>query len=59
MPQLWSAERAAGHIINRLPQRPLEIAFPGLFTWVLRLLGALPAGLRMRLGQRLARKAEG
>ncbi|MCX2887994.1 short-chain dehydrogenase [Pseudomonas sp. LB-090624] len=55
MPQMWSAERAARHIVRRLPRRPLEINFPGLFTWCLRLLGALPARLRLALGQRLAR----
>ncbi|WP_409315304.1 SDR family NAD(P)-dependent oxidoreductase [Pseudomonas putida] len=55
MPQLWSAQRAARHIAKRLPRRPLEINFPGLFTLVLRLLGALPARLRLALGQRLAR----
>jgi len=55
MPQLWTAQRAAWHIATRLPRRPLEINFPGLFTLVLRLLGALPARLRLALGQRLAR----
>ncbi|MFJ4345429.1 SDR family NAD(P)-dependent oxidoreductase [Pseudomonas sp. NPDC089401] len=55
MPQLWSAERAANHIIARLPRRPLEITFPATFTLVLRLLGALPARWRLKLGQRLAR----
>ena len=59
MPQLWSVERAAGHIIARLPRRPLEIAFPATFTLVLRLLGALPAGLRLRLGRHLARPSQG
>ena len=55
MPQRWSAERAAGHIVARLAKRPLEINFPGAFTWVLRLLGALPVRWRLQLGQRLAR----
>ncbi|MDD2105646.1 MULTISPECIES: SDR family NAD(P)-dependent oxidoreductase [Pseudomonas] len=55
MPQLWSAQRAASHIAKRLPERPLEINFPLLFTLVLRLLGALPARLRLALGQHLAR----
>jgi len=55
MPQIWTARRAAEHIAKRLPQRPLEINFPSLFTWVLRLLGALPARLRLALGWRLAR----
>ncbi|MBC3480924.1 SDR family NAD(P)-dependent oxidoreductase [Pseudomonas sp. SWRI59] len=55
MPQLWPAQRAAQHIARRLQRRPLEINFPGFFTWALRLLGALPARLRLALGQRLAR----
>ncbi|QXH44544.1 SDR family NAD(P)-dependent oxidoreductase [Pseudomonas xanthosomatis] len=56
MPQLWSAQRAAEHIARRLPRRPLEITFPGLFTFVLRLLGAMPARLRLALGKRMARQ---
>lgn len=55
MPQLWSAQRAARHIARRLPRRPLEINFPGLFTVTLRLLGALPVRLRLTLGRHLAR----
>ncbi|MBA6059494.1 SDR family NAD(P)-dependent oxidoreductase [Pseudomonas juntendi] len=55
MPQLWSAERAAQHIAKRLSRRPLEINFPSLFTWGLRVLGALPPRLRLALGLRLAR----
>ncbi|MDR2317480.1 MAG: SDR family NAD(P)-dependent oxidoreductase [Pseudomonas sp.] len=59
MPQLWRVERAADHIITRLPRRPLEIVFPATFTLVLRLLGALPARLRFRLGRHLARPSQG
>ncbi|MEX5360533.1 SDR family NAD(P)-dependent oxidoreductase [Pseudomonas guariconensis] len=55
MPQLWSAERAARHIVRHLHRRPLEINFPGLFTWVLRVLGRLPPRARLALGRRLAR----
>lgn len=55
MPHIWTAQRAAEHIAKRLPRRPLEINFPGLFTLVLRLLGALPTHLRLAIGQRLAR----
>ncbi|MBK4993298.1 SDR family NAD(P)-dependent oxidoreductase [Pseudomonas sp. S37] len=58
MPQLWSAERAADHIVARLPRRPLEIAFPATFTLVLRLLGAMPARWRLKLGRRLARQPQ-
>ncbi|MGJ7546848.1 SDR family NAD(P)-dependent oxidoreductase [Pseudomonas alloputida] len=59
MPQLWSAERAAKYIAARLPRRPLEITFPASFTLLLRLLGALPARWRLKLGQRLARQPQG
>ncbi|MFK3818967.1 SDR family NAD(P)-dependent oxidoreductase [Pseudomonas sp. NPDC089407] len=55
MPQLWTAQRAAAYIARRLPGRPLEINFPGLFIFALRLLGALPVRLRLALGKRLAR----
>lgn len=55
MPQLWTAQRAAQYIAKRMPGQPLEINFPVVFTWVLRLLGALPIRLRLALGQRLAR----
>ena len=58
MPQLWSAERAADHIVARLPRRPLEITFPATFTLVLRLLGAMPARWRLKLGRRLARQPQ-
>lgn len=58
MPQMWSAERAAAHIIARLPRRPLEINFPAAFTLGLRLLGALPVRWRLMLGQRLARASK-
>ncbi|HDS1736508.1 MULTISPECIES: SDR family NAD(P)-dependent oxidoreductase [Pseudomonas] len=56
MPQLWTAQRAAMHIASRLPRRPLEINFPGPFILVLRLLGLLPARVRLALGRRLQRK---
>ncbi|WP_434700495.1 SDR family NAD(P)-dependent oxidoreductase [Pseudomonas sp. D1-1] len=57
MPMRWPAERAARHIARRLPARPLEIAFPGLFIVIMRLLGHLPARWRLALGRRLARKS--
>jgi NAD(P)-dependent dehydrogenase (short-subunit alcohol dehydrogenase family) len=58
MPMRWSAERAAGHIARRLPRRPLDITFPWFFTFVLRLLGHLPARWRLALGRRLARPSQ-
>ncbi|BAP41520.1 short-chain dehydrogenase/reductase SDR [Pseudomonas sp. StFLB209] len=59
MPMRWSVEKAARHIAQRLqrPRRPLEIAFPWLFIFSLRLLGLLPARLRLMLGKRMARPA--
>lgn len=55
MPMRWSAQQAAGHIVKHLPARPLDISFPWFFTFVLRLLGQLPASWRLALGRRLAR----
>lgn len=55
MPMRWSAERAARHILRRLPARPLEIAFPGPFIAGLLLLAHLPGRLRLALGKSLAR----
>lgn len=59
MPMRWSVEKAARHIAQRLhrPRRPLEIAFPWLFIFSLRLLGLLPARVRLALGKRMARPA--
>ncbi|MEX6501737.1 SDR family NAD(P)-dependent oxidoreductase [Pseudomonas zhanjiangensis] len=55
MPMRWPVQRAARHIVERLPRRPLEISFPGPFITTLRLLARLPGRLRLALGKRLAR----
>lgn len=57
MPLRWSAEKAAAHIAARLPKRPYEIAFPGPFIALLRLLGHLPNSLQLAIGKRMARSA--
>jgi NAD(P)-dependent dehydrogenase (short-subunit alcohol dehydrogenase family) len=57
MPLRWSAEKAAAHIAARLHKRPYEIAFPGPFIALLRLLGHLPNGLQLAIGKRMARSA--
>jgi NAD(P)-dependent dehydrogenase (short-subunit alcohol dehydrogenase family) len=57
MPMSWSAERAARHIHQRLPRRPLEIAFPAGFIFGLKLLSWLPGRLQLAVGRRLARNA--
>jgi NAD(P)-dependent dehydrogenase (short-subunit alcohol dehydrogenase family) len=59
MPMRWSVEKAAGYIAKRLqqPRRTMEIAFPGPFILVLRLLALLPTRLQLALGKRLARSS--
>jgi NAD(P)-dependent dehydrogenase (short-subunit alcohol dehydrogenase family) len=55
MPMRWSAEKAAAYIAKRLDKRPHEIAFPGPFIAILKLLASLPTGLQLALGKRMAR----
>jgi len=57
MPMRWPVDRAARHIAERLDRRPFEIAFPGPFVALLRLLAHLPKRLQLALGRRLARTA--
>ncbi len=59
MPMRWPVDKAARHIVARLPKRPLEIAFPGSFIAALHVLGWLPQGLQLALGKRLARTSQG
>lgn len=56
MPMRISATEAADTIVRELTHRPWEIHFPRRFTWMLKLLGALPASLRHRLSCRLAQQ---
>lgn len=44
-PFMWSAEKAARHIRNRLAQRRVEIAFPLSLAVGMKLLRVLPAAL--------------
>ncbi|WXL24388.1 SDR family NAD(P)-dependent oxidoreductase [Ectopseudomonas mendocina] len=55
MPMRWPVEKAARHIVKRLPKRPLEIAFPTPFIAALRLLALLPQRLQLHLGKQLSR----
>lgn len=55
MPGKISAEKAADIIVRGLHKRKAEIRFPYLFTLVLRLLGALPNSLRLRVTSSMAR----
>jgi NAD(P)-dependent dehydrogenase (short-subunit alcohol dehydrogenase family) len=58
MPMRWPVAKAARHIAERLEQRPYEIAFPGPFIAILRLLAHLPKRLQVAIGTRMARTAE-
>ncbi|BCQ64740.1 short-subunit dehydrogenase [Pseudomonas protegens] len=58
MPMRWTAEQAARHIHRHLGRRPLEIAFPGLFIFGLKLLAWLPGRLQLGIARRLARSGE-
>ncbi|MFP3517656.1 SDR family NAD(P)-dependent oxidoreductase [Pseudomonas sp. SIMBA_077] len=58
MPMRWPVSKAAVYITSRLDKRPLEIAFPGPFIAILRLLAALPQRLQLLLGKRMARPAK-
>lgn len=55
MPGKIDAESAADIIIRGLKKRRLEIRFPFLFTLILRLTGALPARLRLKITSAMAR----
>lgn len=58
MPMLISPEQAAGAIIQGLQKRPWQIAFPKRFTFLLSLLGHLPAPLRHRVTSAMSRTRE-
>ncbi|WP_273823971.1 MULTISPECIES: SDR family NAD(P)-dependent oxidoreductase [Pseudomonas] len=58
MPLSWPADKAAEHICERLPRRPLEIAFPALFMAGLWPLSRLPRRLQLAIGKRMARNGQ-
>ena len=55
MPLSWPADKAARHIFAKLKDRPLEIAFPGLFMAVLWPLSKLPGRMKLAIGKRMVR----
>jgi short-subunit dehydrogenase len=57
MPFLVSAEDAAERIVSGLARGHNEIAFPKRFTWMLKVLGALPRPLIDRMSAAMARKS--
>jgi short-subunit dehydrogenase len=55
MPFKISSEKAAEIILHGILHEKKQINFPFVFTWILRILGALPAGLRFNIGKRLVK----
>ena len=56
MPCLVTVEEASRAIMTGLAAGRHQIHFPRRFIWLLRLLGALPTGLWLRLGRTLVSK---
>lgn len=55
MPFLMDAGKAAERIVAGVENGRRRIVFPRTLAWPLRLLGAMPEGTRIRLGQRMVR----
>jgi short-subunit dehydrogenase len=55
MPLSWPANKAARHIFNKLKDRPLEVAFPGLFMAALWPLAQMPDQVKLAIGKRMVR----
>jgi len=54
MPLRLDADSAVDAILEGLERRDLDVHFPRRFTYLIKLLGSLPPGLRLRLGRRIA-----
>ena len=52
MPMRISAEQAAEAIVDGIEDRPWDIHFPKRFTLLLKLMGALPAWLRLAISRK-------
>lgn len=57
MPMRISADEAAEEIIHGLRRRHWEIHFPRKFTFIMKLIASLPAALRIRITQSMARQS--
>lgn len=55
MPMRVSVDTAVEAILKGLEKRSLDIHFPKRFTFLIKLMGILPPGLRFRLGKRMTR----
>ncbi|MHC8396849.1 SDR family NAD(P)-dependent oxidoreductase [Pseudomonas sp. LB3P93] len=57
MPLSWPVAKAARHIFAKLKNRPLEIAFPGLFMAALWPLSKMPNCVKLAIGKRMVRSS--
>ncbi|MDF3605350.1 hypothetical protein PE067_03750 [Paracoccus sp. DMF-8] len=53
MPAIITPEQAAEAVLRGMQRRGFEIHFPRRFTWVMKLVRALPYALSLRLLRRL------
>ncbi|BCX70469.1 MULTISPECIES: SDR family NAD(P)-dependent oxidoreductase [Pseudomonas] len=57
MPLSWPADKAARHIFAKLNERPLEIAFSGLFMAALWPLSQMPDQVKLAIGKPMVRSS--
>lgn len=57
VPLSWAADKAARHIFEKLRNRPLEIAFPGMFMAALWPMSNLPDRVELAIGKRMVRSS--
>ncbi|MGJ7513571.1 SDR family NAD(P)-dependent oxidoreductase [Pseudomonas baetica] len=57
MPLSWPADKAARHIFAKLKDRPVEIAFAGLFMAALWPLSDMPDPVKLEIGKRIVRSS--
>ncbi|WP_347901994.1 SDR family NAD(P)-dependent oxidoreductase [Pseudomonas purpurea] len=57
MPLKWPVDKAARHILEKLKQRPPEIAFPALFMATLWPLSKIPNRIKLAIGKRMVRSS--
>ena len=55
MPMSWSADKAARYIAEQLPKQPFDIAFPGPFIAILKLVACPPKRLQVPIVARMSR----
>jgi hypothetical protein len=56
MPMRVTVEEASKAIINGIEKNKRDIAFPKLFSGMLKFMGLLPEGIQVKLSEYMARK---